>query len=199
MPTPAKPLRLFLIRHGETAWSLTGQHTGLTDLPLTDHGEAEARRLRPMLAGETFTHVFTSPLQRAARTCELSGVSPAAEVEPDLVEWDNGDFEGETRGQIAADHPDWNLFRDGAPGGESPGQVSDRADRLIDRLKKLQGDVALFSHGHFCRALAVRWVGLPVSAGVHFPMETAAMGILTHDPHHPDAAVISLWNATPTE
>ena len=147
----------------------------------------------------TFALITAAGLAAAAATSALSGVQPAAEVEPDLVEWDNGDFEGETRGQIAADRPDWNLFRDGAPGGESPAQIRDRADRLIDRLRQLQGDVALFSHGHFCRALAVRWIGLPVSAGVHFPMETAAIGILTHDPHHPDAAVIALWNLTPRE
>ena len=161
-PTSA-PLRLYYVRHGETAWSLTRQHTGRTDLALTETGESEARALAPWLSHLTFSHVFTSPLQRARRTCVLSGLGDAAETEPDLAEWNYGDYEGKLSRDIRIDHPGWNAFVDGCPGGEMPGEISDRADRLILRLRSLTGNVALFSHGEFAGVLATRWIGLPVS------------------------------------
>src|SRR6266403_1228387 len=142
---------VYLARHGETAWSLTGQHTGLTDLPLTERGEENARALGKRLTGLNFGEVFTSPLQRAARTCELAGFGTVAEVDPDLVEWDYGQYEGLRSDEILAKRPDWQLFRDGAPGGESPAQVAERADRVIQRVRVVSGNVLLFSSGHFIR------------------------------------------------
>src|SRR5580693_8786728 len=145
------PPRMILIRHGETEWSLSGQHTGRTDIPLTEQGEQDARKLGERLRGLDFSRVFTSPRVRAQRTCELVGLIPDAEIEPDLAEWDYGDYEGKRSSDISQVRPDWNLFRDGCPNGESPGQISDRADRLIARLRTLEGNVVLFSHGHFGR------------------------------------------------
>lgn len=198
MTAPQKPpLRLFLVRHGQTEWSLSGQHTGSTDIPLTDHGEDEARALVPMLGHIQFAHVLTSPMQRAKRTCELVGLGREAETEPDLTEWDYGDYEGKCSADIHLTRPDWNVFQDGCPNGETPAQVSDRADQLITRLRRMQGNVALFSHGHFGSALALRWIGLPVAEGQHFPLNTASLNILGYSPTHPNAPVISLWNATP--
>ncbi|MDN5787252.1 histidine phosphatase family protein [Pseudorhodobacter sp.] len=194
--TPENPLRLFLIRHGETAWSLSGQHTGSTDIPLTAHGETEAEALAPLLGQIQFVHVLTSPMQRARRTCELGGLGGDAIDEPDLAEWNYGDYEGERSCDIHRTRPGWNVFRDGCPNGETPQQVSDRADRLIARLRTIQGNVALFSHGHFGPALATRWVELPIVAGRHFPLNTASLNILSYSPAHPDVPVISLWNAT---
>ena len=155
--------RQYLIRHGETAWSLSGQHTGRTDIPLTEQGEQDARKLGERLHAVRFRRVFTSPLQRARRTCELTGLNEVAEIEPDLAEWDYGDYEGQRPVDIRKGRPDWNLFRDGCPRGESPAQVSERADRLIARLRTLEGNIAIFSHGHFGRVLAARWIGLRVS------------------------------------
>jgi probable phosphoglycerate mutase len=192
-----KPLRLFYIRHGETAWSLTRQHTGRTDLPLTATGESEARALAPWLSDLKFSHVFTSPLQRARRTCALAGLSDTAEIDPDLAEWNYGDYEGKLSGDIRVSHPGWNAFVDGCPGGEMPGAISDRADRLILRLGTLTGNVALFSHGEFAGVLATRWIGLPVSDGAHFSLDTASMSILGENPSHPEIRVIRLWNALP--
>src|SRR6266478_2626393 len=151
---------VYLARHGETAWSLTGQHTGLTDLPLTERGEENARALGKRLTGLNFGKVFTSPLQRAIRTFELAGFGAVAEVDRDLVEWNYGQYEGRRTAEILAERPDWQLFRDGCPGGESPQQVSARADRVVDRMRAVEGDVLVFTSGHFLRVLASRWLGL---------------------------------------
>lgn len=185
---------IYLARHGETAWSLTGQHTGLTDLPLTERGERNARRLGERLKGIAFARVFTSPLQRAARTCELAGFGAVAEIDQDLVEWDYGEYEGYLTGEILALAPGWQLFRDGCPGGESPAQVAARADRVIDRVRKVKGNVLVFSSGHFIRVLAVRWLGLEISVScAYFLLSTASLSALgyKHDLSHP---VIRLWN-----
>jgi probable phosphoglycerate mutase len=195
--TRTPQLRLYLIRHGETAWSLTGQHTGHTDLPLTAHGEEEARKLTPWLKTVQFSHVLTSPLRRAQRTCALAGLESAAEIEPDLAEWDYGDYEGKLSIDIRKERPGWNIFRHGCPGGEMPDQISVRADRLIARLHALDGNVALFSHGEFGCALAARWIGLPVVEGQHFQLGTGSLGILSFNPSHPGIPVIALWNASP--
>jgi len=144
---------VYLARHGETAWSLSGQHTGRTDLPLTERGERNARALGERLRGMTFAKVFTSPLQRAMRTCELAGFGAVAEIDTDLVEWDYGQYEGRRTAEIHVERPDWQLFRDGCTGGESPDQVGARADRIVERLRAVHGDVLLFSSGHFLRVL----------------------------------------------
>jgi probable phosphoglycerate mutase len=186
---------VYLARHGETAWSLSGQHTGVTDLPLTERGERNARRLRERLAGMRFARVFTSPLQRAARTCELAGFGPIAEVDRDLVEWNYGEYEGRRTSEIRATRPDWQLFRDGCPGGESPHQVGARADRVVGRVRAVRGDVLIFSSGHFLRVLAARWLGLDAAAGRCFLLGTASLSALgyEHDAHEP---VIRLWDDT---
>ena len=186
-------IQIYLLRHGETAWSLTGQHTGRTDLPLTKNGELRASRLRARLQGITFGHVLTSPLQRARRTCELAGLGAAAQSDPDLREWDYGDYEGRTTAEIRTQHPGWDVFVDGCPHGESVGQISQRADRALTALRRLGGTIALFSHGQFLRVLAMRWVGLPVPEGRHFALETASISILGYE-HAPEPAII-LWNA----
>jgi probable phosphoglycerate mutase len=191
------PLQLFVIRHGETEWALTGQHTGVSEIPLTAHGEDEARALAPRFRDLAFTRVLTSPRQRARRTCELAGLGATAEVEPNLAEWGYGDYEGLTPAEIDKLHPGWEVFRNGCPGGETPQQVSDRADRLLQSLRSLKGNVALFSHGHFTRALAVRWIGLPIGVAGRFALSTASVGVLGYDPAHPEVAVISLWNEVP--
>jgi probable phosphoglycerate mutase len=190
-------LRLYYIRHGETAWSLTRQHTGRTDLPLTEKGEAEARLLLPWLSDVIFSHVFTSPMQRARRTCALAGLGDKAEIEPDLAEWDYGEYEGKLSRDIRIKHPGWSAFLDGCPGGEMPGAISDRADRLILRLRRLTGNVALFSHGEFAGVLATRWIGLPVSQGAHFSLNTASLSILGENLSHPEIPAVRLWNAVP--
>lgn len=193
-----KPLlSLYLFRHGQTVWSLSGQHTGSSDIPLTAKGEDEARALLPWVRTIKFACVLTSPRLRAMRTCELVGLGHAAENEPDLAEWDYGDYEGKRSSEIRVDRPYWNIYRDGCPNGELPSQVSDRADRLIGRLCKMSGDVALFSHGHFGPALAARWIGLAVEQGQHLPLSTASLSILSCNPAHQDVRVIALWNATP--
>jgi probable phosphoglycerate mutase len=189
------PLHLYLIRHGETTWSLTHQHTGRTDIPLTEHGEEEARQLGKRLSGTRFAHAFSSPSRRAQRTCALVGLGKDAEIQADLAEWNYGDYEGGCTADIRKGRPDWNIFRDGCPGGEMPGQVSDRADRLIANLRKLDGKVALFSHGQFGCVLAARWIGLPVIDGPHFVLGTASLSVFGYDPDHPTVPVISLWNA----
>ena len=188
--------QLYLIRHGETEWSRSGRHTGRTDIPLTARGEAEARALQSLLGAVTFAAVLTSPLQRAHRTCELSGVSSTPVVDPDLVEWDYGAYEGLRSSEICQARPDWSIFRDGCPDGERPAQISDRADRLIARLRSGDGNIALFTHGHFGCALAARWIDLPVIEGQHLLLSTASIGILGHHPTHPEVPVISLWNVT---
>ena len=189
------PLRLYLIRHGETEWALSSRHTGRTDLPLTDNGEDEARELGMHLRDLPFTHVLTSPLKRARQTCALVGLDNTPEIEPDLAEWDYGDYEGKRSVDIRGERPNWNVFRDGCPNGEMPAQVSDRADLLIARLRTLDGKVALFSHGQFGGVLAARWIGLPLAKAQHFPLGTASVSILSFNPHHPEIPVINLWNS----
>ena len=191
---PSSPLPLvYLARHGETAWSLAGRHTGLSDLPLTEAGERQARRLGERLRGLAVANVFTSPLRRAARTCELAGFGAAAETVPDLVEWDYGDYEGRTSAEIKAARPEWRLFRDGCPGGESPAQVGARADRLVERLRAAEGDVLVFSSGHILRSLAARWLKLEVGAGARLLLGTASLSALGYE-HALDEPVIRLWN-----
>jgi probable phosphoglycerate mutase len=186
---------IYLARHGETAWSLSGQHTGLTDLPLTERGERNARRLGERLLGLPFAKVFTSPLVRAARTCELAGFRGVAEVDRDLLEWNYGDYEGRRTAEIHANRPAWQLFRDGCPGGETPEQVGVRADRVVSRVRAIQGNVLLFSSGHFLRVLAARWLGLEAGAGRYFLLSTASMSALGYE-HNLSQAVIRLWDDT---
>jgi probable phosphoglycerate mutase len=186
---------LYLARHGETAWSLSGQHTGLTDLPLTERGERNARNLGPRLAGLTFAKVFTSPLQRATRTCELAGFAAAAEVDRDLVEWNYGDYEGLRTAEIHEKRPEWQLFRDGCPGGESPDQIGARADRVVSRVRAVKGDVLIFSSGHFLRVLAARWLGLEPVNGSLFMLKTASLSALGYE-NELSQPVISLWDDT---
>ena len=187
---------IYVARHGETAWSLSGQHTGLTDLPLTERGEGNARRLGERLNGLHFTKIYTSPLQRVARTCELAGFSAGAEVDRDLLEWNYGQYEGHRTAEILAQRPGWQLFRDGCPGGESPDQVRARADRVVHRLRAASGDVLLFSSGHFLRVLAARWLGLEAAAGTYFLLSTASLGMLAYEHNSPSEPVIRLWNDT---
>jgi len=185
---------IYVARHGNTAWTATGQHTGLTDLPLTPNGEDNARRLGERLKGMTFAKVFTSPLQRARRTCELAGFGAVAEIDPDLVEWDYGQYEGLRSDEIHRQRPDWQLFRDGAPGGESPAQISARADRVVQRIRAIPGNVLLFSSGHIIRVLTARWVGLDlVSAGKYFLLDPASLSALSYE-HNLSQPVIRLWN-----
>jgi probable phosphoglycerate mutase len=185
---------IYLARHGETSWTITGQHTGLTDLPLTERGERNARRLGDRLKGLTFVKVFTSPLQRARRTCDLAGFGAVAEVDPDLVEWDYGEYEGRTSADILKARPDWQLFRDGCPGGESVAQVGARADRVVSRVRAVAGNVLVFSSGHFIRVLAARWLGADPSApGKHFMLSTASLSAVGYE-HDLSRPVIRLWN-----
>ena len=190
-------LRIYMVRHGETAWSRSGQHTGRTDMPLSEPGETEAKALAPWLRGIHFGHVLTSPLRRARRTCELAGLGRTAEVHPDLEEWNYGKYEGLTTTQIHEERPNWSVYRDGAPAGETPGDVSDRADRVIAHLATLHGNVALFTHGHFATVIGARWVGLAVIEAQHLSLGTASLSILAYSPAHPDTRVIALWNAIP--
>jgi probable phosphoglycerate mutase len=192
------PLQIYLIRHGETEWTLTGQHTGSTDLPLTPHGEAMARQLARTLAGTGFALVLSSPLQRAQATCELAGLGTQMQTDDQLTEWDYGDYEGLKTSAIELLYPGWGLWEDGCPGGESPTDAEHRADQVIARLSHLSGKVALFSHGQFGRALAARWIGLPVVQGGHFALDPASISILGFEPAHRQRRVISLWNAAAT-
>jgi probable phosphoglycerate mutase len=184
---------IYLARHGETAWTVSGQHTGLTDIPLTERGEQNARRLGERLKGLSFAKVLTSPLQRVRRTCELAGFGRLAEVDRDLTEWHYGDFEGLTTADIRKEHPDWQLFRDGCPGGEQPGDVAARADRVIARVRAVGRDVLLFSSGHFLRVLAARWIGLEAAGGRRLFLGTATLSALGYE-HGPDEPVLRLWN-----
>ncbi len=185
---------VYLARHGETAWSLSGQHTGLTDLPLTEGGERTARRLGERLKGLTFAKVFTSPLQRASRTCELAGFGTVVEVDSDLVEWNYGQYEGRRGAEIRTERPDWQLFRDGCPGGESPNQVATRADRVVSRVRAVQGNVLIFTSGHFMRVLAARWLGLePTQNSRYFMLSTASLSALGYE-QDLSRPVIRLWN-----
>ena len=181
-------------RHGETAWSLSGQHTGLTNLPLTERGERNAQRLGERLREFIDAMVFTSPLQRAARTCELAGFGAVAEIDPDLVEWNYGEYEGRRTADILKERPDWQLFREGCPGGESPEQVGTRADRVMSEVRGTRRDVLVFSSGHFIRVLAARWLGLEAgAAGRHFLCSTASLSALGYE-HNLSQPVIRLWN-----
>ncbi len=186
---------VYLARHGETAWSLLGRHTGRTDLPLTERGERDAARLGERLKGLAFAKVFTSPLRRAARSCELAGFGAVAEIDPDLAEWDYGDYEGRRTAEIRGDRPGWSLFRDGCPGGETPEQIGTRADRVVRRVRDVRGDVLIFSSGHFLRMLAARWVGLAPGAGGHFLLDTASLCALGYE-HDLSEPAIRLWNDT---
>src|SRR5262245_21135554 len=187
---------VYLARHGETAWTISHQHTGVTDLPLTGPGEAEAVRLGDRLEGLRLAAVLTSPLQRAVRTCELAGFGSIAELEPDLREWNYGAYEGRTTAQIHAERADWDLFRDGCPGGESPDQIGVRADRVVRRVRAIEGNVLLFSSGHFLRVFAARWLGLEPGAGKYFLLGTASLSEMGYE-HDRSDPVIRLWNDMP--
>src|SRR5215831_15663792 len=184
---------VYLARHGETAWTLSGQHTGPTDLPLTERGERNARRLEERLHGVTFAKVFTSPLQRARRTCELAGPGAVAEIDRDLLEWNYGEYEGRLTADIHKERPQWQLFRDGCPGGESPNEVGMRADRAVKRVRAVEGDVLVFSSAHFLRVFAARWLGLDAAFGRYFVLSTASLSALGYE-HNLSQPVIRLWD-----
>jgi broad specificity phosphatase PhoE len=188
MATP----EVWLIRHGETEWSATGRHTGSTDLPLTERGREAARAVAPALSGHTFAAVLTSPLRRARETCELAGLSDSAQVVDDLREWEYGDYEGLTTPQIRESRPGWTVWRDGCPGGESAADVGVRADRVVSLLRELDGDVAVFAHGHLLRVLGARWCGLAPEAGAALALDTATLSRLGWEREQP---VLRMWNA----
>lgn len=188
--------RLFLVRHGDTAWTDSRQHTGLTDIPLTVQGETRAIQLGDRLRPETFARVFTSPLIRARRTCELAGLSARAETNADLVEWDYGHYEAKTSAEIQASQPGWELFRDGAPDGESPDQVAARADHFLELVRPIDGDVVAFSSGHIIRMIAARWLGLGPHAARGFFTATASVGVLAYEHAARNEPVVALWNDT---
>lgn len=185
--------RLFLVRHGETEWSDKHWHTGLTDIPLNDKGEQQASELGDQLKGLEFTRCFTSSLQRAQKTCALAGYAEAAEVDDDLLEWHYGDYEGRTTAAIRDERQGWNVFRDGCPNGEMPHDVMQRADRFIDKVRAIPGDVIAFSSGHIIRVITARWLGLEPEAGRFFLASTAAINILGYE-HDKNEPVICLWN-----
>jgi broad specificity phosphatase PhoE len=184
---------VYLVRHGETAWSLSGQHTGITDLPLTERGRGNAERLKARLRGLTVTKVLTSPLQRAVQTCEIAGFKGGAEIDPDLIEWNYGEYEGRTTAEIRAERPGWQLFRDGCPGGESLAEVAARADRVVSRLRGFQSDTLIFSSRHILTVLAARWLGLEPFRGRFFLLNTASVSALGYD-HSLSEPAIRLWN-----
>jgi broad specificity phosphatase PhoE len=186
---------IYLARHGETAWTLSGQHTGLTDLPLTERGERNARGLEERLRGITFAQVFTSPLQRATRTCELAGFGAVAEIDRDFLEWNYGEYEGRLTTDIHRERPDWQLFRDGCPGGESPNEVGTRADRAVKHVRAVEGNVLVFSSAHFLRVFAARWLGLDAAFGRYFVLSTASLSALGYE-HNLSEPVIRLWDDT---
>jgi probable phosphoglycerate mutase len=191
---PSDLPKLYLARHGDTAWTDSHQHTGRTDLPLNERGEEHARQLGERLRGFTFTRVFTSPLQRAAKTCALAGFGAGAVVDPDLVEWDYGRFEGKLTSDILMERPGWELYRDGGPGGETPADVAARADRFIARVQDMAGDVLAFSSGHIIRMIAARWHGMAPAAGRVFFCRPASVGVLGFEHDSRDQPVIRLWN-----
>ncbi|HMA81847.1 MAG TPA: histidine phosphatase family protein [Candidatus Binatia bacterium] len=184
--------KVYLLRHGETEWSRGGRHTGLTDVPLTEEGRMAALRLQPALAKEVFALVLTSPLQRARETCALAGLANQAVIEPDLLEWRYGEYEGLTTKQIQLMRTGWSLFRDGCPGGETPAEVAARADGIIAKARKAEGNVALFAHGHILRVLAARWIHLPANYGEHFLLDTATLNVLGY---YYDSPALKIWNA----
>lgn len=184
--------KVYAIRHGETEWSISGQHTGVTDLPLTDNGRRKAGLLQPILQRESFALVLVSPLRRAIETCEISGLGTQAQIDRDLMEWNYGEYEGLTSAQIDEKAPGWMLFTDGAPGGETPEQVAARIDRIIARARAAGGNVALFGHGHSLRVLAARWLGLPASAGSYFLLGTGTLNIFSY---YRGVPAIERWNS----
>ncbi len=188
----AEPSEIYLLRHGETEWSRNGKHTGVTDVPLTEHGRATAARLKAALGKQNFAMVLSSPLQRARQTCELAGVGDKATLEPDLMEWNYGEYEGLTTKQIQQNRPGWSVFHDGCPGGETPEQVSARADRVIAKIRAANGHVAVFAHGHILRVMAARWINLPVLFGENFLLDTATLNVLGY---YYDTAALKIWNA----
>jgi probable phosphoglycerate mutase len=192
------PPRVFYFRHGETAWSLSGRHTGVTDVSLNEHGELQARALRLWTTSISFGHVLTSPRRRARETCELAGLAAQAIIEPDLSEWNYGDYEGRHSAEIREGRPGWNIFRHGCPNGESPDEIGARADRLIVRLRALGGDIALFAHGQFGSVFVARWIELATLEGGHFSVGPASMSVLSWDRNHPTIPVVALWNAGPS-
>lgn len=183
---------IFLLRHGETEWSRSGKHTSVTDVPLTENGRIAARQLKPLLAKENFAVVLTSPLQRARETCNLAGLGELATIEADLVEWNYGAYEGLVTQEIRRKRPDWSLFHDGCPGGETPPQVASRADRVIAKIRQGKGNAALFAHGHILRVLAARWINLPASYGEHLLLDTATLNVLGY---YYDTPALKIWNA----
>jgi broad specificity phosphatase PhoE len=189
---PSKEQKVYLLRHGETEWSLNGRHTGVTDVPLTENGRTAARRLKPILAKETFALVLTSPLSRARETCELAELGKQANVEPDLVEWNYGEYEGLTTEQIRLTRPDWSVFRYGCPGGETPDQIGARADRVLTKVRASEGDVVLFAHGHILRVIAARWINLSAGYGEHFLLDTATLNVLGY---YRESPAFKIWNA----
>jgi broad specificity phosphatase PhoE len=182
---------VYLVRHGETEWSLSGRHTGATDLPLTENGRSEAKMLEPLLSTIEFALVLSSPMQRARNTCELAGLGRNMLIDPDLMEWNYGEYEGLTSKQIRRVAPGWMVFDDGCPGGESPAQIGARADRLIARIRAAEGRVALFAHGHLFRVLAARWIGLPPAHGRHFLLDTSTLSILGY---YQGVPALKRWN-----
>lgn len=190
------PARIIVVRHGETEWSASGQHTSRTDLPLLEAGREQARALAPALQGQSFAVVVSSPLRRALETCELAGFGADVTVSSDLCEWDYGEYEGVTTREIRSKVPDWNLWRDGCPGGESPDQIEARADRALADLSEAGGDVLIFAHGHILRVLAARWLACPVAFGAHLLLSAGSLCVLGYDR---ETRVIERWNAVPGE
>jgi broad specificity phosphatase PhoE len=188
----AAAAEVFLVRHGETEWSVSGQHTGITDIPLTENGCRAARRLEPLLSKTEFALVLSSPLERARKTGELAGLGARMQIDPDLIEWNYGEYEGLTPAQIHRTAPGWMIFSDGCPGGESPDQVGDRVDRVIGRVRAVAGRVALFAHGHVFRVFAARWIGLPPTHGRHFLLDTSTLNILGY---YRGIPAVKCWNA----
>jgi broad specificity phosphatase PhoE len=191
---PSEMPRLFLARHGDMAWTDSRQRTGRTDLPLNERGEEHARQLCERLRRFSFARVFTSPLQRASKTCALAGFGEVAKVNPDLMEWDYGRFEGKLTRQILKERPGWEMFRDGCPDGESPQDVAARADHFIAQVRGIEGDVLAFSSGHIIRMIAARWLGLPPGTGRFFFCRPASVGVLSFEHNNPDEPIIGLWN-----
>ena len=194
--SPARLPAVWIARHGETEWSLAGRHTGRTDVDLTESGERQARSLGERLRGIDFAAVFTSPSRRAVRTCQLAGFADQAVPNPDLAEWDYGSYEGLRTAEIRTERPTWQLFHDGCPGGESPAMIGERADRMVRRVRGVEGDVLLVSSAHFLRVLAARWLGLDASAGEYFVAAPASLGCLGYE-HDRSEPVLRLWNDTP--